>query len=395
MNILAVSVRVPRLNGKGDEILSFNRLLSLKNNGHNIVLVCFANKRKSLDLISIRALEECGINVKTVSWSLFEAIKNALLVILKAIPFQCAIFTSKKYQSVLADIVHDFRPDYVHSFLIRPLENCGNLSPPLVVDLIDSMGLNFERRYHRAPLFIKWLYLIEWRRLKKYEFDVADNRSRLSVVVSEVDKEYIGSQKIHIIPLGVDIDHFSPAHKKDIPKSIIFTGNMSYAPNEQAAIWFIDNVWNELLSHDKNLILYIVGSGPKAKLLRYCNSHTSIVITGRVNSVADYINNSTVAIAPMLSGSGMQFKVLEAMACGVPVVTSEIGKGDIRAQNGRQFIVVDINPLIFRNKIVELLNNEELRLQIGINGRQFILENHSWVTINEKFSLLLTDLSIR
>ena len=107
-------------------------------------------------------------------------------------------------------------------------------------------------------------------------------------------------------------------------------------------------------------------------------------ITGRVASVGDVIKTSTVAIAPMQSGSGMQIKILEAMACGVPVVATSLGLGDIKAVPESDILIGD-SPEDFTEMVIRLIRSEELNQYVGNNGLKFVESNHSWDSINERF----------
>jgi len=91
-----------------------------------------------------------------------------------------------------------------------------------------------------------------------------------------------------------------------------------------------------------------------------------------------------VAIAPMQSGSGMQFKILEAMACGVPVVASTLGLGDIAAVDGKNILLAD-TPGLFTESVISLLQSEELREKVGNSGMYYVTQNHSWDALNQHF----------
>jgi glycosyltransferase involved in cell wall biosynthesis len=109
-----------------------------------------------------------------------------------------------------------------------------------------------------------------------------------------------------------------------------------------------------------------------------------VTVTGRVPSLASVINAARVSIAPMQSGSGMQFKILEAMACGVPVVVSTLGLGDIAAEINKDFLLAD-TPDSFVQAILSLLQSEELREKIGNAGWQFVKKHHTWDMLNADF----------
>ena len=132
----------------------------------------------------------------------------------------------------------------------------------------------------------------------------------------------------------------------------------------------------------------IAGSNPTSDITAL-QSDTSVTVTGRVPSLASVINAARVSIAPMQSGSGMQFKILEAMACGVPVVVSTLGLGDIAAEINKDFLLAD-TPDSFVQAILSLLQSEELREKIGNAGLQFVKQHHAWDMLNANFEQSIT-----
>jgi glycosyltransferase involved in cell wall biosynthesis len=130
--------------------------------------------------------------------------------------------------------------------------------------------------------------------------------------------------------------------------------------------------------------LKIVGDSPRSILKKIAKKDSSIILTGRVPSISDALNQSIIAIAPMQSGSGMQFKILEAMACAIPVVTTTLGLGDIKAMPGKEIVIAD-DPLDFSNAVIRLLESEDLCNQIGDLGRSYSIRNHNWKHLNQKF----------
>jgi glycosyltransferase involved in cell wall biosynthesis len=184
------------------------------------------------------------------------------------------------------------------------------------------------------------------------------------------------------LPLGVDTEIFYKNHSSPKVPTIIFTGNMDYKPNIDAVLWFYRNCWNKLKGSIPNIHFIIAGSSPH-KEIKGLAKDGSITITGRVPSIADLINGSHISIAPMQSGSGMQFKILESMACGVPVVTTSIGLGDIRALANQEVFVADL-PDLFTEIVLMLLQSNNLRDSVGERGLRYIHANHSWCVLNQK-----------
>ena len=265
--------------------------------------------------------------------------------------------------------------------MIRVAPNINWYNGKLILEMVDSMGLNFLRRFHIAKGFKKWIFKREQIKVSNYEKSLAD-RSYRSFVVSSIDQKKINSRKVQVAPLGVKIfKKFRKTVKKPI---IVFSGNMFYQPNIDAITWFVKYCWSNILIQLPKAEFLIVGSNPTLEITAIEKKYPSIKVTGRVNSVFEVLNKASVSIAPMQSGSGMQFKILEAMACAVPVVCTSIGIGDIKAIEDKDVIVTD-TPNDFAQKVVDIVKSQRQNDRIGKNGQLYVYKNHNWKKLNEKF----------
>ena len=173
-----------------------------------------------------------------------------------------------------------------------------------------------------------------------------------------------------------------------------FTGNMFYYPNIDAVLWFINNCWNKLKEYHSDLELWIVGRNPDYKILNF-DKKNSIFIFSNVDSILDFLNeNILISIAPMQSGSGMQFKILEAFSVNVPVVSTTLGLGDIKALD-KESIILGNTPNEFIDSILFLLDSDSLRKSISENAKYVLEENYSWTYIDSILIKLYNQLNLK
>lgn len=380
MRILVVSPRVPEPGAKGDQVLSFYRVSHLSR-CHDVELICFGSEVD--DAGSINRLETMGVRVQIIPWSKFNAISRALIACFDAgKPLQCAIFYSKHFKSAVRRSLVTYNPDIVYAVTIRGLENLVDYQGPLFVDMVDSMALNFSRRIALSTGLMRWLLRFEFRRVRDYERTIAQRAVR-SYVVSSIDEEAVASDRVSTIPLGIDESIFSRISEVQKEPMLIFTGNMGYQPNVDAVLWFYENCWGALKVELPSLRLVVAGRSPTTRVLEL-GSDPMITVTGSVSEIAPLINSALVALAPMQSGSGMQFKILEAMACGVPVVANTIGLGDIKAIPGKDLLICD-TPDEFIKSIIALIKSTDFRNRIGESGLRYVRNHHTWDRVNATF----------
>lgn len=383
MKVLMIAGRIPSENTKGDQLVSFNRVKYYLSQNFDIKIICYGNEQNELDYSYSKKLRDMGAEIKLIKINRIEALINLCISFTSKLPFQCAIYQSSAFKKEIQQSISSFTPSFLHFITIRYYENKPKTSLPIFIDMIDSMALNFSRRIENSKGLMRLILAEEYDRVLNYEKKAANSASH-SFVVSAADKDFIQSSKVTSLPLGVDTKKFRPNKNFKKNLSIVFTGNMSYQPNIDAVMWFVNNCYKGIKKEFPNINFNIVGNNPHNTIVKLSINDKSIKVLGRVDSIADHLNNSICSIAPMRSGSGMQFKILEAMACGIPVVCSTIGLGDIKAIKDRDILVYDC-PSDFTHGVIGLLKSKELQERIGDSGLQYVMQNHKWKSVNENF----------
>jgi glycosyltransferase involved in cell wall biosynthesis len=386
MNIIAIANLIPAENKNGTQLVSYHRLMCMAKLDYSINLVCFHSKDKKDDYKAKKILEKNGICVHFIKWNIFEAIFNLLkALIIKDLPLQCAMYKSKKFSKKIKKIFKNNKINAIYCVMIRVAPNIKWFKGKILIEMVDSLGLNFLRRYQTTTGLKKWIFEIEQKKVSIYEKELAE-KSYCSIVVSAIDQKNIGSSKVKVIPNGINI--FNNQRKIRKKPIIIFTGNMYYRPNIDAITWFIKYCWANILQAHPRTQLLIVGNNPSSSIISVSKKYPSIKVTGTVPSVVDILSKARVAVAPMQSGSGIQNKILEAMSCGVPVVTTNIGFGDLKAVAGKDLFVEDkVND--FTKKVIYMIKSTKQNMLIGKNGQKYVRRYHNWKILNKIFVDLL------
>lgn len=379
MKLLFIATRPPCPPLKGDQVILFNRIKHLHKD-HSITLLCFIQSEKEKQIN--KEIENYCERIIFVKHNKIVALFYVLFgFIFSNLPLQVLYYKSKSFSKELNKLLMEDEYDIIHCYLLRIADHVVNfqerIKKPKCLELIDSMILNFSRRAELEKFPMKLIFKEEVRRLEKYERNVINNFDSC-IVVSDIDKKHINNEKIICLPLGIDTDIFYPASSDEKPNepTIVFSGNLGYFPNENAILWFIQNCFPQIVAQIPNVKLKIVGSNASLKLLKH-KKNQNIYFTGYVSSIAEELRTSTISIAPMQSGSGMQFKILEAMACGLPVVCTPLGLGAIKAQNEKEIFVANSKGE-FIQQCAKLLLNQNLTQKTGHTANFFITKHYSW-----------------
>lgn len=290
-----------------------------------------------------------------------------------SIPFQVSFYFSSSIRKEIEKIAEKFQPDHIYCQLTRMSEYAKGLPFPKTLDYMDAFGVGMERRSEVVSIPLSLVYKLEANRMKRYECNIYNSFDH-HTVISEQDKEHINTpskNEIVVIRNGIDTEFFTPS---DNPKiyDIGFVGNMGYPPNIDAAEYLINKLKPIL---DSGLTYQIAGARPdrRVKLL----GGNNVVITGWMEDIRDAYLSCKIFVAPLWSGTGQQNKILEAMAMGIPCVTSTPVNNAIGARNQREIMVAD-TVQEFKICIDKLLNDEQFYMELKENALMFVRENYSW-----------------
>ena len=332
-------------------------------------------------------------------------------------PMCTAFCWSRDMHRAVADAVRGTRFDIVHVEHLRAAHfasACGDL--PVVFDSVDCLtGLFSQMARSKKNPIGKLVMLEEAWKLRRYEPHTLGRFDRI-VITSDSERDQLtalnSSLKIVVVPNGVDTGYFTPnacdrsgwspsqpgpRRRSDttggqgsakVPRRIAFSGKMGYHPNAQAAMWFAENVFGGLRQRYADVEFVVVGSDPPAEV-RKLEDVAGITVTGYVDDIRPWLDSSSVAVVPMQVAVGIQNKLLEAMATGLPVVATPIATralpldcpGVIQAASAEDML----------RELSKLLEDPSAAEQIGREGRAEVVRNFSWQSSVEKLELVYKD----
>ena len=242
---------------------------------------------------------------------------------------------------------------------------------------------------------VKWrLYLKslpQVRGLEKYEFEMYRSADRTLVLTPQdrfTMQYYAPDLSISVASSGVDINYLQ--EHPPIPKEpiVLMTGYMKDPANEDGVEWFYHHVWPQLSKNHPEVKFYIVGAEPSQRMKRKLSGERRIIITGKVKDLRPYRNRARVMVSPVRLGSGLRTKVLEAMAAGLPVVSTSLGMAGIEAQTGVNCLVAD-TPELFTRSVEWLLTDRTLSARMARNARKLVEQKHALETGLHHFENIL------
>jgi len=375
MKIFVLLPRIPWPLEKGDKLRAYNQIKQLAKN--NEIVLCALNTDKNVDKqAAFQAMQPYCASVNFIDLPKVSVALNLMRAFLKGKPLQCGYFYNAKAKKKIHALIEHHKPDMLFGQLLRVAPYLCDEKLPKTIDYQDVFSMGMKRRADIAGFFTKPFYMMEYHRLKKYEreiFDIFD----VKTIISEPDRNDIDHpdrKKILIVPNGVDHEYYAP-QECEKKYDIVFTGNMSYAPNvnavEYLAYEILPKVWEKL----PNAKMYIAGANPDIRIRKVACDN--IIVSGWVDDMRDAYAQSRVFIAPMRIGTGLQNKLLEAMSMKLPCITTSLANGSLNAVNGKDLLVGNRSDELAAD-IIYLLQNQEKAAEMAQRGYEFVHRVYDW-----------------
>lgn len=385
MKILVVLPRFPYPLEKGDKLRAYHQLRILSQS-HELYLVALNEGSPSAE--AMEKISPFCKEVHVVQLTVASRLFHTAAAFFKGLPFQCGYFYKNEAQRVINELVARVQPDRIYCQLVRVTEYVKDFQIKKILDYQDVLSKGMQRRAEKSSFVKKWFFNSEAHRLAQYEkkiFSFFDEK----VIITEVDRDLIShpaNEQIHVVANGVDSQqyrHYDAVKNYDL----IFSGNMSYAPNVEAVKYLVKEVMPLLWQEYPNLTLALCGAQPAPAVRALAERR--VVVTGWVDSMADYYAQSRIFIAPMHLGTGLQNKLLEAMSMKLPCITSTLAGRPLKnIVNGKEILICNTTTG-FVDAVKALLENEDSYANIAENGFQFVSRNYNWENINQQLEKII------
>lgn len=329
-------------------------------------------------------------DMRIIVWKYPHNISAFIKSIFKNKPYIIERFADNEMKDIVERTINEIEFDLIlcdHIYLVQYLPRDIEERIPVIANNEDN-GFTYYKRLSESKNFIRALYgKFEWKKMLKYEIGIY-NRFKALITTSEKEKElimpYLNDVQIGVIKNGVDIGYFKPALRKDFRPNIVYTSWLKYYPNQQAASNFALKVFPKIKKSISDANFFIVGKEPPENIVKL-SKIDGITVTGEVDDVRQFIANADIAVVPLEVGGGTRLKILEAMAMGIPVVSTSLGAEGLDLTNGENIIISD-NYSEMAEKIIYLLNNKKLCGEISKSALSFVKEKYDWDSIGEQLN---------
>jgi sugar transferase (PEP-CTERM/EpsH1 system associated) len=386
VRILFLSQRVPFPPNRGDKITTW-RVVDRLRRSHEVRVVAFAHDEA--DLRAAEKLREMGIPTAAFGLAMGRAKVRSLPLLLSRKPLTLGVFGSVRMQAEVDRWAAESEVGWAYSssmaaFLMRH----EHLVRIMQFSELDSdKWLQYAERT-RFPA--SWIYRREGRTLLEFERRVAhtfDDNIFCTPLEQRIFEERIPGAPSVVIRNGVDMEHFRPDEESREPGHIVFTGVMDYYPNVEGCAWFAREVLPRIRAERPDARFSIIGAHPTAEVRRL-DQLPGVEVTGFVEDVRDWMRRGELAVAPLRIARGIQNKVLEAMAAGLPVVGTSSATQGVGGVPGRDYLVADdVDSQV--DAILSLLRDSSAARELGRRARVFVETHHDWETILDQLDELL------
>ena len=392
MRVLQLTKKVPFPSKDGESMAILSLARSLVSNGVSVDLLSLnTNKHRfSSNLYDLDSTIYRSINMVEINTD-FHPI-SFLINLFSSIPYQISRFVKKDYKVKLVSLLTQNKYDFIlleTVYLTPYIPVMKRYSSAKILLRTHNMEYEIWDRLYKganwgvSKLLYQWLarqmFRYESFRLHSIDYLIAISKRELLMF-----KASYPSLNGSVVPItwNASKESYQKTLKSNTQNiSLFFIGSLDWKPNQEGLLWFLHKVWPICQAKFPHLSFYVAGRNMPEKIKQM--TLDGVFMMGEVDDAVAFVNQHDIAIVPLLSGSGMRAKIIEAMALGKVVITTSIGLEGIEAQDTLDVCLAN-SPEEFINVIQHLLTHPAQMIQIGINAHHNIMNNYESVTMGKK-----------
>lgn len=397
MKILLLTNLLPYPLDNGGKIKTYTTIKALADAGHSIDLVCFTEDEEIDKALETELQNECD-EIYQVFRKLTTALNKkymsgvAIKSLLSNYSFGLLKYISKDMKKLLYCLSQNKKYDCVYfdhlqMFVYEKIVKLYWPEAEIILDEHNCEYMIMQRNAEQCSNILKKIFLqLEAVKLKVFESEALKKANKVIVLSPEDDAmlKGIASETIStsIIPIGMrtpESEIERSFHDLDII-NILFVGTLSWSPNNDGLIWYLENVIPKMEECYGNYKLYIVGKNPGNELKRIADRFSNIEITGYVDSVIPYYEKCDFMIVPLFVGSGQRVKIIEGFSFGMPVISTSIGAEGLDCTDGENILIADDADTFMEKSI--LMKKGSLRKKLSENARNTFQINYSMTAVS-------------
>ncbi len=391
MRIFVLLSRIPYPLEKGDKLRAFHQIKVLSEK-HEIIL-CALNPLPKVDKQkAFEQLQPYCRSINFIDLPAYGRAVNILRAYFSGFPLQSGYFYSRRANRKIKALIAEYHPDHLFAQLSRTARYLMDVPVTKTLDYQDAFSYGLKRRADKSGWLMKHVFQMEYRRMEAFEkkiFDLFDQK----IIISEQDRDLIPhpeKQSIIVIRNGVDMEFFYPLSRKRT-QEIVFTGNMKYPPNVDAAQFLAKEIMPLVWQKKPETRLLLAGASPHRKVRNLGSK--KVKVSGWMDDIREAYAGSDVFIAPMRMGSGLQNKLLEAMAMKIPCVTTPLANAALKARE-KEEILTGSSAKELADALLFLLENREEGQKLSEKAFAFVKQNYRWKEATAPFEKLIRDVSL-
>lgn len=392
MKIVMLTPYLPYPLLSGGQIRTYNLLKQLATK-HEITL--FALIKEDYERQYIPELEKFCKKVKVFRRPRKPfTLKNILATAISPFPFLVIRNFSSEAQKAIAQELAETKYDLIHAETFYMMPHLPQTSIPIILveQTIEYLGYESFAKKMRWQL-LRPLLNIDLNKIRTWEHHYWNICNNL-IVMSEADQELVSqvvpAHKVAVVSNGVDAAWFGEKKKK-LPKAptLLSVGTFNWLPNVEATAFLVHKVWPLVKQQLPSAVLWIVGNNPNQEVLSYAKKFQDVTVTGGIPDIRDAFNQAHCLVAPVFSGKGTRYKILEAMASRTPIVATGTAVEGLGVENYTHVVTADTAETLAK-AAVEVLTSPQLQQKLAKHGHAFVSTHFDWPHIADTLDTIYT-----